>query len=154
MALFCCEHSVFLSNGVNPCYTRNMAEYPPTELGQKSRAKPLALVFMALRLLVFMAAISLGALATLPLEGFLTAFTYQKLLGAVATAVILIGVLVYAFRIPRAPLINAALDLEALVVILISTLVMIIAGFVTISTSGGRNFLTFAVVLMLSLIHI
>lgn len=125
-----------------------MEEQSKIELKQESQPSPFVLIFMALRLLLFMVAISFGAFTTLPLEGFLTALTYQKLFGGVALAVILIGVLVYAFRVPRTSIVSSALDLEAIVVIAISTLVMIIAGFVTISISGGKNFLTFAVILM------
>ena len=125
-----------------------MEEQPKTEEDQTSRPSPLALIFMALRLLLFMVAISFGAFATLPLEGFLTAFTYQKLAAGVIAAVVLIGITVYTFRVPRTSILSSALDLEAIMVIAVSTIVMITAGFVTISTSGGKNFLTFAVILM------
>lgn len=115
---------------------------------QKSDLKLTSLVFMALRLLIFLTAITLTAFITLPLEGFLTSFSYPKLAGGAVAVALLAGVAVYFIAIPRTSVISAAIDLEAVIIVAVGTIFLIIAGIITTITSGGKNIITFGVVLM------
>lgn len=117
-------------------------------LMQKSDVKLISLVFMALRLLTFLTAITLTAFITLPLEGFLTSFSYPKLAGGAVAIALLAGVAVYFIAIPRTSITSAAIDLEAIIIVAVGTVFLIIAGTITTLTSGGKNIITFGVVLM------
>ncbi len=131
----------------NPEETIGVTEIHET-LMQKSDVKLTSIIFMALRLLIFLTAITLTAFITLPLEGFLTSFSYPKLAGGAVAVALLAGVVVYFIAIPRTSIISAAIDLEAVIIVAVGTIFLVIAGIITTLTSGGKNIITFGVVLM------